>query len=83
MEVDEEVENKKKLDDQRRRLQKQTREIEKLTDVDQMFRDSQKEKWKERLLEIEEKSNELLPEHQRLQKGLKRCKVSRTRRENC
>ena len=49
MEVDEEVENKKKLDEQRRRLQQQIREIEKFTDVDQMFRDSQKEKWKERL----------------------------------
>ena len=61
IEVQEEGENKKKLDEQRRRLQKQIREIEKFTDMDQMFPDSQKEKWKERQLEIEEKRNELLP----------------------
>ena len=33
-----------------------------------MFRDGQEEKWKEKLLEIEEKRNELLPEHERMQK---------------
>ena len=37
-------------------------------DVDQMFRDSQREKWKGKVLEIEEKRNELLREHQRMQK---------------
>ena len=60
MEVEEEVEDKKKLDEQKRRLQKQLREIEKFTDMDQIFGHSQKEKCKERLLEIEEKRNELL-----------------------
>ena len=55
MEVDEEVDCKKKLDEQRRSLQKQPRDIEKFTDVDQMFRDSQKDKWKEQLQEIERK----------------------------
>ena len=33
-----------------------------------MFRNGQKEKWKEELLEIEKKRNELLPEHQKMQK---------------
>ena len=51
MEVDEGIENKKKLDEQSWRLPPA---------MDQMFRDSQKEKWKEKLLEIEEKRNELL-----------------------
>ena len=49
-------------------LQKQLREIEKFTDVDQMFRDGQKEKWKGDLQEIEQKRNELLAEHQRMHK---------------
>ena len=39
MEVAEEVDNKKNLDEQRKRLQKQLREIEKFSDMDQMFRD--------------------------------------------
>ena len=54
------VDNKKKLDEQRERLQKQLREIEKFSDMDQMFRDGQKEKWKEELQEVEKKRNELL-----------------------
>ena len=43
MEVDEEVDDRKKLDEQRRRLQKQPREIEKFSDMDRMFRDGLKE----------------------------------------
>ena len=35
MEVDEEIDSKKKLDEQRKRLQKQVREFEKFTDMDQ------------------------------------------------
>ena len=42
MDVDEEVGNEKKLDEQRKRLQKQLRVIEKFSDMDQMFRDGQK-----------------------------------------
>ena len=49
-------------------MQKHIPEIEKFTDMDQMFPDSQKERWKEKLLKIEENRNELLPEHQRMQK---------------
>ena len=82
MEVEEEVENKEKLDEQRRRLQKQVRETEKFTDMDQMFRDSQKEKWKEMLLEIEEKRNELLPEHQRMQKRSQKMQSIQDRKRN-
>ena len=66
MEVDEEV-AKKKLDGQRKRLQKQLQEFEKFLDMDHMFREVQKEKWKEDLQEIEEKRNELLPQRQKMQ----------------
>ena len=43
MEVDEEVDSKKKLDEQRKRLQKQLREIEKFKDMDQMFKGFRKD----------------------------------------
>ena len=66
MEVEED--DDKKLDEQRRRLQKQLLEIEKFSDTDQVFRDGQKENWKDKLQDIEEKRNELLPEHQKMQK---------------
>ena len=39
MEVDEEVQRKKMLDEQRKRLQKQIREIEKFTNVDPLFQE--------------------------------------------
>ena len=55
MEVDEEVDNKKKLDERRKRLQKQLREIDKFSDLDQVFQDGHKEKWKYELQEIERK----------------------------
>ena len=58
MEVAEEVDNKKKLDEQRKRLQKELREIEKFSDMDQRFGDGQKEKWKEDLQEVEKKLDE-------------------------
>ena len=46
MEVEEETECKKKLDERRESLQKQLRGIEKFTDMEPMVRGSQKEKWK-------------------------------------
>ena len=67
IEVDEEVDSKKKLDEQRKRLQKQLPEIEKFTDMDQMFLEGQKENGKGDLQETEQKRSELLPEHQRVQ----------------
>ena len=60
MEVEEEVENKKNSDEQRRRLQKQL--CERLRNS-RTWITRQREKWKDRLLEIEEKRNELLAEH--------------------
>ena len=81
MEIDE-IENKKKLDEQRRRLQMQIREIERFTDVDQMFWDNPKEKWKERLWEIEEKRNELLPEHHKMQKRFQKMQSVKDKKRN-
>ena len=46
MEVEEETDCKKKLDEQNSSLQRQLRDIEKLTDMEPMFTDKQKEKWK-------------------------------------
>ena len=65
MEVDEEVENKK-LDERRKRLQKQLREMDKLLDLDEMLRDGHKAKWKKELQEIQTKR-----EHQKTQRSHK------------
>ena len=47
-----------------------------------MFRDSQKEKWKERLLETEVKRNELLPERQRMQKRYQKMQSIQDKKRN-
>ena len=59
---------KKLTVEQRKSLQNQLHDIEKFTDMEPMFRDSQKEKWKGQLQEIERKRTELLREHQKMQK---------------
>ena len=55
------------LEDQKKSLQRQLWDIEKFASMDLVFRDRQ-EVWKEELKEIERKSTELLPEHQKMQK---------------
>ena len=68
MDVEEETDCKKKLDERKKHLQRQWRDIEKFTDSDPNIRDRQKERWKEELQEIERKRTELLSEHQKMQK---------------
>ena len=46
-EVEQETDSKRKLDEQKKCLQRQVRDIEKFTDMDPVFRDKQKERWKE------------------------------------
>ena len=71
MEFDEETDCKKKLEEQKKSLQRRLRDIEKFASMDPVFRDRQKEIWKEELEEIGRKRTALLPEHQKLQRSQK------------
>ena len=68
MEVEDEVESRKKLDEQRKRLQRQLRELEKFTCMPQDMQSKLKDDWQQQLQEIEQRRNDLLLEHQRAQK---------------
>ena len=68
MEVDEEGESKKQLEERKKRLQRQVRDIQKFTDMDTLLLEGQKERWQQELQEIEQKRNDLLSEHQKMQK---------------
>ena len=57
-----------KLEEQKKSLRRQLREIEKFANMDPAFRNKQKEVWKEELEEIERKRAELLLEHQKMKK---------------
>ena len=47
MEIEVETDCTKKLDEQKKSLQRQLRDIEKFIDMDPVLRDRQKERWKE------------------------------------
>ena len=63
MEVEEETDCKKEVDERKKHLRRQLRDIGKLTDLEPMLRDRQKESWKEEVQEFERRRTELLPEH--------------------
>ena len=67
MEVEEEVQSEKKLGEQRRNLQREMRDIDKLTFMEPAVREAQKEKFMRLLQEVETKSTDLLPEDQKIQ----------------
>ena len=65
MEMEDEVEGRTKWDEQRKRLQRQLREVERFTDVPQEAHSSLKENLQ---LLVDQRRNDLLLEHQRVQK---------------
>ena len=67
----------------RKSLQRQLLDIEKFANMDPVFRDRQKEKWKEELQEIESKRTELLPEHQKMQKSSQKLKSMQDKKRKC
>ena len=82
MEFEEETEYKKKLDEQKKSLQRQEREIGKFANMDPVVRNHQKEVWKKELEEIERKRTELLPEHQKMQKKSQKLLSLRDKHKN-
>ena len=57
-------------------------EIEKFASVDPVFRDRQKEVWKEELEDIERKRTELLLEHQKMQKKSQKLQIQWNKQKN-
>ena len=82
MDLEEETEYKKKLDEQKKSLQRQVREIDKFANMDPVARNQQMEAWKKELEEIERKRTELLPEHQKMQKKSQKLQSLRDEQNN-
>ena len=82
MEFDEETDCKNKLEEQKKSLQRQLRDIEKSASMDPVFRDGQKETGKEELEEIARTRTELLPEHQTMQKRSQKLQSLRDKQRN-
>ena len=78
MDCEEEVENKKNLDEQRKRLQKQLRDLDKFTCMPSKL----KETWLLELQGIEQKRNDLEPEHRRVQKRSQKIQSIQDKKRN-
>ena len=81
MEVDEEVDSKK-LDQRKKELPTQLRDIEKFTDVPQEVGDVLSEKWQQELQDIVQRRNDLLPEHQHTEEVAKVAEFTRQKRNS-
>ena len=68
MEVDSEADSREKLDQRKSEIEKQLRKIEEFTDLDEGFVESWKKQWQQELLQIEQRRNDLLSEHEKIQK---------------
>ena len=64
MDVEDENESRKKLDDQRRKLQKDLRDVEKLSCASKEAQNSLKNDLQQQLQEVEQRRHDLMPEHQ-------------------
>ena len=68
MDVEDEAESRKKLDEQKRKLQKELRDLEKFSCVPKEFQESVKSNLQQQLQEVEQRRHDLVPEHQNVQK---------------
>ena len=62
------MDSKKKLDQRKREIVKQLRKIDEVQELPQDTVDEQKVVWRQQLKHIEQRRNDLLPEHEKLQK---------------
>ena len=68
MEVEDEAESRKKLDEQRKNMQKELREVDRLVLFSKEMQECIKESLQHQLQDVETRRNELMPEHQKVQK---------------
>ena len=84
MDVEDEIESRKKLDEQKRKLQKELREIDKqLWCLAKEVQESLKSNLQQQLQEMEQRRRNLMPEHQKVQKISQKYKAFRTKEEMC
>ena len=77
MDVEDEIESRKKLDEQRRKLQKGMRDVEKLSCVClKMLRTASSMTCSSQLQDVEQRRHDFMPENQKLQKKHKRYTAS-------
>ena len=83
MDVEEEVESRKKLDEQKRKLQKELREIEKFSCLSREVQESLESNLQQQLQEVEQKRHDLMQGTRKCRRYHKRYKAFRIKEERC
>ena len=82
MEVENEAECRRKLDEQRKKKQKEPREVDRLSFVSKEMQEILKESLQHQLQDLEKKRNDLMPEHQKVQKRTQNIQSLEDKRRN-
>ena len=80
--VEDEAESRKKLDDQKKKIQKELRDIEKFSCVPKELQESIKSNLQQQLQEVEQRRHDLMPEHQKVQKRQQKTQSIQDKRRN-
>ena len=68
MEVEDDAECRRTLDEQRKKMQRELQEVERLTFASEELQENLVESLQRQLQELEKRRNDLMPEHQRVNK---------------
>ena len=82
MEVEDQAESRKKLDEQREKMQKELREVDRLSFVSKEMPESIQESLQHQLQDVEKRRNDLMPEHQKVQKRSQKIQSFQDKRRN-
>ena len=83
MEVQDEAGCRRKLDEQRKKMQKELRGVDRLSFVSKEMQESLKESPQHQLQDVEKSRNDLMPEHQKAQKRTQKIHSLQDKKEFC
>ena len=83
MEVEDETQSRKKLDEQKKQLQNEPRDVDRLSFVSKEMQESIKESLQHQLQEVEKRRHDLMPEHQKAQKKSQKIQSIQDKRKIC
>ena len=82
MDLEEEIVSRKKLDEQKKKLQKELREIEKLSCLSKDVQEILKSNLQQQLQAVEQRKQHLMSEHQKVQKKTQKIQSTQDKRRN-
>ena len=82
MEVEDEAESRRKQDEQQKKLQKELRDVDRLSFVTEEMQESIMESLQHQLQEVEKRRHDLMPAHQKFQKRSQKIQSIQDKRKH-